>query len=327
MRKLVVTALLSASLGMAQAARSVTLPNVAAEHAALLADTGHCQEALPQLNKALGRVQGTDLKRKVGIGGVKCSMAAHDASRAVSFLVWLNREFPHDPEILYLSSHVYSDLSLLASKELLATAPGSVQVRELNAEALETMGKWKDAADEYRAVLAKDPQMPGIHYRLGRLLLSEPDPPPDVKDQARREFEEELKIDGSNAGANFVLGELARQAEKWPEAIDYFSRATKLDASFVDAYLGLGRALLGADKPEQAIAPLETAEKLQAENPVVHFQLATAYRRAGRKADADREFIAHREASQKANQTSDEIKKQVSGGTLEAAPPAEKPPQ
>ncbi len=296
------------------------------EHAVILANTGHCAEALPELTKAIGHLQDSDLKRKVGIAGVKCSMSKNDASRAVSFLVWLNHEFPHDAEILYLSSHVYSDLSLKASNELLTSAPGSPQVRELNAEALETMGKWKEAAEEYRTVLAKDPQMPGIHYQLGRLLLSEPNPPPDVKDQARREFEDELKVDPSNAGANFILGELARQAEKWPEAIEYFSKATKLDASFADAYLGLGRSLLGADKPAEAIAPLEIAEKLQPSNPVVHFHLATAYRRAGRKADADREFIAHRQASEKLNQTQDEIKKQVSGN---AGTPAsdQRPPQ
>ncbi|MGI8961663.1 MAG: tetratricopeptide repeat protein [Bryobacteraceae bacterium] len=302
-------------------------PQTAAQHAAWLADTGHCQEALPQLSKAIGHVQDNDLKRKVGVAGVKCSMAGHDTSRAVSFLVWLNREFPHDAEVLYLSSHVYSDLSVRASNELLSTAPGSPQVHELNAEALETMGKWKEAAEEYRAVLAKDPQMPGIHYRLGRLLLSQPNPPPTIKDDARREFEEELKLDPSNAGANFVLGELARQAENWQQAVEYFSKATKLDAGFVDAYLGLGRSLLGANKAAEAVTPLETAAKLQPDNPVVHFNLATAYRRAGRKADADREFIAHRQASEKANQTSDEIKKQVSGANAEGPAQQEKTPQ
>jgi tetratricopeptide (TPR) repeat protein len=317
---------LTPGFAIAQSAR-VGNPQAAAQHATSLADTGHCPEALPQLSKALGHVQDSDLKRKVGVAGVKCSMAANDATRAVSFLAWLNHEFPRDPEVLYLSSHVYSDLSLRASNELLSTAPASPQVRELNAEALETMGKWKEAAEEYRAVLAKDPQMPGIHYRLGRLLLSQPNAPPTVKDDARREFEEELKVDPSNAGANFVLGELARQAENWQQAIEYFSKATKLDASFADAYLGLGRSLLGANKAAEAVAPLETATRLQPNNPVVHFNLATAYRRAGRKADADREFIAHRQASEKANQTSDEIKKQVSGANVEGPPPAEKSPQ
>lgn len=275
----------------------------------------------------MGHVQDNDLKRKVGIAGVKCSMAVNDAKRAISFLFWLNHEFPHDAGVLYLSSHIYSDLSVRASKELLYTAPGSPEVHELDAEALETMGKWREAGDEYRAVLAKDPQMPGIHYRLGRLLLSQPNPPATVKEDARREFEAELKVDPSNAGANFVLGELARQEEKWPEAIEYFSKATKLDTSFADAYLGLGRALLGADKAAEAIAPLETAEKLQPDNPVVHFHLATAYRRAGRKADADREFVAHREASEKTAQTQDEVKKQVLGGNIDDSTQTEKTPK
>lgn len=297
--------------------RSSAPPAAAAEQAASLAETGHCQEALPSLKRALGHIENADLKRRVGSAGVRCSMNVNDAGMAVSFLAWLNHEFPHDPAILYLSSHVYSDLSIRASNELLTTAPGSAQVHELNAEALETMGKWKEAAEEYRAVLAKDPHMPGMHYRLGRLLLSETDAPPSNKDAAKVEFEEELKIDPNNAGAEFVLGELSRQSELWPDAIAHFSRATKLDAAFADAYIGLGRALMGTNKAAEAVPPLETAARLQPDNPVVHFQLATAYRRAGRKADADREFAAHQRAAEKSQQTKDDIKKQVSDGLVE----------
>jgi tetratricopeptide (TPR) repeat protein len=306
---------ISSAFVIASGAQTVRTPapSAVAQKAVSLADSGHCQEALPQLIRLEGHIQESELKRKAGLAGVKCSMAANDASRAVSFLVRLNQEFPHDPAILYLSSHVYSDLSLRASNELLSTAPASPQVHELNAEALETMGKWNDARDEYKAILAKDPQMPGIHYRLGRLLLSQSDAPPTVRDDARREFEEELKIDPSNAGANFVLGELARQAENWPEAINYFSRASKLDASFVDAYLGLGRSFLGADKPGDAIAPLEAAVKLQPGNPMVHFELATAYRRTGRKSEAEKEFIAHREAAKKVGDAKHEVEQKVSG--------------
>jgi tetratricopeptide (TPR) repeat protein len=212
-----------------------------------------------------------------------------------------------------LSSHVYSDLSIRASNELLSTAPGSAEVHELNAEALETMGKWKEAADEYRAILAKDPQIPGIHYRLGRLLLSEPNPPPNVRTEAQAEFEEELKIDPTNAGAYFVLGELARQAEDWSQAIGYFTKATKYDAGFAEAYLGLGKAYLGAEKPAEAIPALEIAVKLQADNPETHFQLANAYQRAGKKADADRQFVAYRQLAQKADAAKDQVRRQVSG--------------
>jgi len=53
---------------------------------------------------------------------------------------------------------------------------------------------------EYEQILKHNPRLPGIHFRIGRLLLSKPDPGPSVPDEARKEFEEELKIDPSNAG-------------------------------------------------------------------------------------------------------------------------------
>ena len=54
-------------------------------------------------------------------------------------------------------------------------------------------------------------------------------------------MDQEIEIDPSNAGAEYVLGELARQAAQWPEAVGHFSRASKLDAGFGDAFLGLGQ--------------------------------------------------------------------------------------
>jgi Tfp pilus assembly protein PilF len=290
-----------------------------AERAVTAANGGHCADAVPILARILEHVQSTDLKRSASIAGVKCSMQLNDVAHALSFLTSLNREFPHDPSILYLSTHVYSDLSVRASNELLSTAPSSPEVHELNAEALEATGKWREAADEYRAVLQRDPKLPGIHYRLGRLLLSQPDPSASAKDDAKHEFEQEIQVDPTNAGSYFVLGELARQAEQWPVAIDEFSRATKYDGSFAEAYLGLGRAYLGAEQPQQAIAPLQTATKLQGDNPETHFQLATAYQRAGRKAEADHEFAVHREVVRRAQSARDNIKRQASGSELPSA--------
>src|ERR1051326_5346790 len=320
MAKLYAAIILALIPAIAQTPRKPAAAAVNPTAAVQLAEAGHCREALPQLKIVLPKIQENELKRRAGITGVRCAMTVNDAGTAVSFLAWLNHEFPHDPAVLYLSTHVYSDLSIRASQELLYTAPGSAQVHELNAEALETQGKWKEAEEEYRAVLEKDSHMPGIHYRLGRLLLSVPNAPEANKNAAKVEFQEELKIDPNNAGAEFVLGELGRQAEQWPDSISHFSKATKLDAGFAEAYVGLGRALLGDNKAADAATALETAARMQPDNPEGNFYLATAYRRAGRKADADREFLAHKQASEKSQQTKDEIKKQVTGGLVEKPP-------
>ena len=310
MWRISVLAFLTLSLGIA-ADGPASFPAIA-QRGVALAKTGHCAEALPLLHKAQGHIGGAELKRDLGTAGVNCAMSLDRQDDALHFIEFLNREFPGDPAILYLTTHVFSDLSIRASQKLIYTAPSSPQVHQLNAEALETQGKWKEAADEYRAVLKKDPDMPGIHYRIGRLILSQPQTDTTFAD-ARKEFEAELKIDPSNAGAEYVLGELARQEEKWPQAIDHFSRATKLDARFADAFMGLGRSLTSAGQAAKAIAPLETAEKLQPANPETHFYLATAYMRAGRKADSDREIALHKETTEKAGQKKDEIRSGVGG--------------
>jgi Flp pilus assembly protein TadD len=112
-------------------------------------------------------------------------------------------------------------------------------------------------------------------------------------------MEQELEIDPSNAGAEYVLGELARQQGQWPDAIAHLSRATKLDAGFGDAYLGLGASLLSAKRFSEAIAPLQTAVKLEPQNPGAHYNLAVAFSRSGRKEEADKEFAVHRQMTQK----------------------------
>jgi len=67
------------------------------------------------------------------------------AETAVRTLLDLNRSFPQDPEVLYLTTHNYSDLALRASHELAAMAPSSPQAQQLEAEAFESQGEWDKA--------------------------------------------------------------------------------------------------------------------------------------------------------------------------------------
>jgi tetratricopeptide (TPR) repeat protein len=284
------------------ASQSASKPAPAASSAAIkatsLAEEGHCDAALPALEKVT-RVADPELERKVGLSGVHCSMTLGRTGSALRFLELLERDFPHDPEALYVETHAYSDLSTRASQMLASSAPSSPQAHELLAESDEMEGKWDAAEKEYRRIVVQNPRMPGIHFRLGRLLLSRPNPSATVAEDAKQEFTQELAIDPTNAGAEYVLGELARQAGEWSDAIKHFSRATELDPSFSDAFLGLGTALLSDKQFAQAIPPLETAVKLDPRNPATHYSLATALTRAGRKEDAEKEFAIHRQMTQK----------------------------
>jgi tetratricopeptide (TPR) repeat protein len=278
-----------------------------------LAESGRCREALPLLKKEVLRITDRDLRRAAGLAGVHCSVSMNRSDDAVDFIRILTRDFPQDPEVLYQAVHIYSDLSMRASQDLLFKAPSSYQVRLLNAEALETQERWNEAASEYRAIISQNPNLPGIHYRLGRLLLSLPENmlTSTTREDARKEFEEELKINPKNTGAEYVLGELARQARDWPQAIDHFSKASKLDPAFADAFIGLGRSLIADRKFIEAVAPLEHAAKLQPDNPAAHYHLAIAYSRCGRKEDGERASAAFKQTSEKARQMKQEFQTSI----------------
>ena len=275
-----------------------SVPSGDAEHAASLAESGRCPEALPLLKRAIRQTTNPELKKRIGLDGLHCAMTRDTPYESLDFLAVLTRDFPRDPDVLYAATHAFSDLSMRTSADLAREAPFSFQVHELNAEALEIQGKWDDAAAEYRKILEINPMLPGVHARLGRSYLSKPQPSSDDAAKAKKAFEEEIEIDPRNAGAEYVLGQLAADGGDSSGAIQHFTKATKLDSSFSEAFLGLGTALNSAKRFAEAISPLETYEKMAPDSPTGHYQLAVAYGGAGRKADANREAQLQRQSSE-----------------------------
>ncbi len=281
---------MSASCPAQVSSKTAPASSGAADHAASLAESGHCSEALPLLSRTVAHLADKELQKRASLDGVRCATLLQRWDFLLDFARILNQQFSHDPEVLYVLVHAYSDLSNHATEQLARTAPNSLPALELDAEASELQGKWDQAEKDYRKILEENPRYPGIHFRLARLLLSKPNPPANFQEQAKSELQEELKIDPANAGAEYVLGELARQAGDFNEAIKHFSKATQLDQNFGDAYLGLGVSLSAEKNYAEAVAPLEMAVKLQPSNPAAHYSLGTAYSRTGRKTDAEHQF-------------------------------------
>lgn len=276
-----------------------------AERAASAAEAGRCSEAMPSLTKTVAHLTDKALQKRAGLDGVRCATLLQRWDELVELVHVLNQKLPGDPEVLYVSVHAYSDLSTQAAQKLAQTAPHSLPALELDAEANEVQGRWDDAEKDYREILGKNPSYPGIHFRLARLLLSRPNPAPNFQDEAKKELQEELKIDPSNAGAEYVSGELARQAQDFAGAVQHFTRATQLDGNFADAWLGLGMSFLSEKEYASAIAPLKIAVGLEPANPAGHYALATAYARTGNKEAAEREFALQRQAAQESGNQED----------------------
>ena len=271
---------------------------LSAEKAVTLAEQGRCKESIPALKRAMSGQVPAETRKRAGIVGIRCSLSVDDRGSASEFIRLLNKQFSHDPDVLFVLVHAYSDLSTRTAQDLGRTAPQSLAAHKLNAEALEMQGRWEPAQLEYEGILEKEPNTPGIHFLLGRLLLSKPDAGPEATERAKQEFLKEVEIDPKNAGAQYILGELARRDEKCDEAIPRFSQAAKLDPNFGEAYLGWGACLVALKHYEEAIAPLEAAVRMQQGNPAAHYNLAVALSRTGKKEEAEQEFAIQRQLTQ-----------------------------
>jgi tetratricopeptide (TPR) repeat protein len=287
--------------------------STAVEHAADLATKGRCSEALVAFKKLNLSQVGKEVRYSSRMAIVRCAMSLGEDQTTFDALMALRREFPKDPQVLYITTHFLSEMAMRTSQELAGVAPNSYQALELEAEAFESQGNWDRAQLIYRKILADNPKVPGIHYRLGRVAVARPDAP-ENNEEAKKEFELELTIDPLNASAEFWLGELARRNGQWDDAVPHLTKAYTLDPSFAEAYLALGMTFISAMRPEDAIAPLERYVKMLPGDPTGHYQLSIAYGRTGRTADQQRELKVQQELNEK---------KQVGG----SAPQGGTPPQ
>jgi len=277
--------------------RAISLkPNLAAARALLaisLAELGRYSEALPDLEKTFHHPSAPEARRMCGLQLMRAYDNLRRENEAVAIALELNRLYPDDPEILYQTGKVYGNYAFVTMHKLAQVAPDSIWRHQAAAEAYESEGSTDQAFVEYQTVLAKDPHRPGIHYRIGRTLLSQSLHAGSSGDTAaaEKEFAEELKIDPSNANAAYELGEINQKAGQFDKAREFFERALKYYPDFQQAQLGLGGTLLSLDRAAAAVPHLQRAAALDPEDEVPYYRLARAYKALGEEKQA-REMLA-----------------------------------
>lgn len=287
----------------AQSHSATSSPAEQVQRGVQLVETGRCAQALPLFEHNLSRIAEKALRKQGQMATVRCAMAVGDERVATDYLFDLQQESPGDPEILFVQTHLFSEMAMRSARELQARHPDSYQAQRLEAESLESQGKNEQAAALYRSILKAHPKVAGIHYHLGQIDLAEAGDSGST-DAAQREFEAEIAVDPTNASAAFILGELARRKSDWSRAVEYFTRATHLDVGFSEAYLALGMSLAGEGKFAEAKPALEHYVKLEPNDPAGHYQLAVAYARTGDQVAAQRQMALQAQAAAR-NKNSD----------------------
>jgi len=269
-----------------------SLPKIDALLAMSLSETGKFQEALPGLQKAFRQSSDLETKRLAGLQLERAYTGLGQDDKAVEVALQLNRQFPKDPEVLYNSGRLFGNFAFLSMEKLAQEAPDSIWRHEAAAEAYESQGANDLAIREFREVLARDPQHAGIHFRLGRTLLARSRANSSAEDAAEavKQFQQELKLDPSNANAAYELAEIQRNAGELPEAAQLFEQALRYYPDFEEAHLGLAAVLLSQQKAQLALPHLEKATALDPNNEVAWYRLSQAQRALGNAAEQQKAF-------------------------------------
>lgn len=270
------------------------IPNVSLMLALCNAELGRATQALPVLEAAFRHPPSAEMGRTVGIklAAVYSSLGQH--LKALEVTEALLKRFPNDPELLYRASHLYGDRALETMTQLVGVAPESVWTTLAFGEALEAQKRYDLAVMQYRKVIAKDPAMAGAHYRLGRALLLQSPDSDAARDEALKEFQQELAVDPRSSAAEYETGEIYRRRGDFGHARDHFARAIQIDPSEEEAQIALARTLVELHEPQEAVTHLRAATRLNPKNEVSHFLLAAAYRTLADSADSEREMALYR---------------------------------
>jgi tetratricopeptide (TPR) repeat protein len=265
-----------------------TLPRLDVLLAMCLSELGQYREALPGLRKGFRQPSDVPLRRSTGLQLLKAYTGLEQDEDAVDVALQLSRLHPEDPEVLYHSGRLFANFAYLQTIKLSRVAPASIWMHQAAGELNESRGYFDAAIREYREVLALDPRRPGIHVRLGRTLLARAASEAAAagsRAEAMKEFEEELRVDPTNADASYELAELHRKEGELAQAGALFEQSLKHYPDFEDARIGLARVLIAEGKPALAVPHLQKAISSRPANEVSYYQMAVAYGRLGKTAE------------------------------------------
>jgi tetratricopeptide (TPR) repeat protein len=140
-----------------------------------------------------------------------------------------------------------------------------------------------EADEDFRALVAKYPKFPNVHYFFGTYLAAR------HPEQCAPEFLEELKVTPDSVPARVQLALRYTVEGKLEEAVKMAREAVALSPDSVGAQLALADTLRAQGNDEAALAAFLQAKKLDPVSPKIRLFLVNVYRALGRVDDMRRE--------------------------------------
>lgn len=151
-------------------------------------------------------------------------------------------------------------------------------------------GRYDEAEQAFRDVLAADPRAVMVKYRLGMTLYHQ-----NRWSGARQQFQQIIGLSRGTPYGYYGMGLIALQGKHRKfEALNWFREALKRDHSFVDAQwqlaltrLSLSNGLFGAFSIGEIRREFERVIALDTEHPEAYYILGTTYYEYGKLDDAE----------------------------------------
>ena len=171
-----------------------------------------------------------------------------------------------------------------------------------------------DGRRAFEELLIRYPTDPNAHYSFAVFML------PQDAERALQEFRRALELDPNHQAAMVQMAFEYLKRREYDTALPLAEKSVELAPKMYPARNVLGRVLLEVGQTERAIKELEEGIRLAPGSPEMHFALARAYARAGRKQDAERETDIFKKLQEKYDQPTGAAQTQDAATTKTAKP-------
>lgn len=200
-----------------------------------------------------------------------------------------NKNFAVEPLILSATiSAVQKDNAAAIEKlqKAIRIAPDNFNVNFALARAFYGSGDLTNAIKYFQKTMDLQPANPQAKFFLATVLEESGDLP-----SALKIYRELTKLAPDDPNGNLGLGSLLikLEGETSVEGLKALQRAVALKGDLYEARVALGKTLIRLNRAAEAIVHLEKAAEIAPSNPEPPFQLALAYRKLGKRAEAERE--------------------------------------
>jgi tetratricopeptide (TPR) repeat protein len=163
------------------------------------------------------------------------------------------------------------------------------EVLNLLCQIYNTTENYEHSAACFRRVYQRAPNTPRAHYQVAVALVRL-----DRPTEAIPELRLEQQITPDDPDVEYQLAYALLQTSQKEEAVTLLRKVVAQKPDHAQAQYELGKVLLEQGDVTGAMTHLELAAHSDNSKDYIHYQLQSAYRRAGRTADADRELAVYR---------------------------------